>query len=567
MPSSSNNKQGVSVWVTILFWGLALFILYAFIKELGTLYLFPIYPDEITERTILSRIWFDFPLLAVDVRLCKSSMHHMPWIWYLPGSINWLFFSHIESYKTLRLIGMMNGLFFIALLTIQLCYSNLRYIISQHQKTLFILVVFCFVISVLGIGVVPFALITNRPEQIIVEFLVLLLFLFHLPSDAINTRCKKITVVIIYFIFVSIILHTHAKALYLSPVLIIIAYRLLSHFNRKIYVVVGLVLLFSLLLYNYIAWSNTFDCSNLTPINELFKSFNINPAKLIQDPSSFLAEIKKSLSNYGKEIRQISFQNQTDVGYLPPINITPNIHLFNQFLKVNYILIFCFLSFSLVISYVKDLLSGKVISQNFLLLTLLLCTCIGQLLCNTKNWYDASYFWSTLIIVFVFFFSRQIKNILFQKTTYIVVAYFLIVGAWSIYILTTAYTSFFKQGWKGPSVGLYDYDYLREKRDLHKISAACSINLDTAENLIVDDATYLHFQKTKYPLAITYLFFGGEPQRTIDTLLSKYKIEGMILTDYQGAAKKYGIQVGRYVCFTPQNIRSALLIYTGLKVS
>ncbi len=554
---------------TVVLLLLGALVLYFFMNVICTLYLFPIYPDEIAERAILSRSWYDFPVISSTLRLCKSSMLSLPLIWYIPGTIDWIIHGHIYNLRSLRVVGISTNIIMLILLTMQLCYMNLHKLASLGKKVAFIFLSLCFVVACLEIGVMPFALIVTRPEQMILIWLVIMLIIFSIRSESSYATGKKAMLTIIYFISLLMILHSHPKTLFLTPIFLIVAHKLFSDFNSKLYYFLGFFLLMIILVANYAAWSHFYDCKNIPSADEVLKSFNINLGNIKTNPRLFFSEIKSSLLDFNKEIQHISFQTHAEVNYLPDIDQTIKIKMANLLLRINYIAVFIGLLLYVIGLNVGDILKRKLVTGHLLALSLLACAILSQVVNKNKHWYDAGYFWSIIIVVFIFMIADRANYLSKKKITLIIMGYLFCVSSYSMYIFTDTFKPYFLKGFVGPSlVDLSSYNYKKEEEDLKEIEKKCNIDVATAENLILDDSTYLHFQRSKYPFAITYLFFGASNQRQmLSALLDKYQMGGIILDDKQfylpdDGNKKYAIHVGHYVCVPQSKTSEALWMYT-----
>lgn len=539
---------------------LSLVLIWYFLKSLHTLSLFPIYPDEIAERTMLSRFWYDFPMKSMAIPMCQSYIHSLSWVWYFPGGIEWILHGHFHDLRIFRASGMITGVVFTLLLTFLLFRSNLRLFSSAYKKLIFIMVSFSVVASLLYVGVMPFFLVTTRPEQTILLMLTMTLVLFSIPTSSIDTWVKKTSVALVYLICFSTILYMHPKGLYLTPVLFLVAYKLFSHIHCKTFLVVIFIMLSILTIGNYYAWLNFYDCHNYPAVNNVLLSFNINIHDIVTNPRLFFSEILTSAQNYQREINQISFQSNTDINYLPQIEINNKLKRINSLIHINYIsLIVCLLIASIAL-YVSDIRQNKILTKRLLVLVLCFCTISNLLLCKSKNWYDAGYLWSLLVIALVFLSSVHMKYLSKKLVPYLIASYLLTVGICSLHLLISTYKPHFLTGYSGPSIALIHYNYAKNERDLETLERLCDINVNTARGLITDDATYFHFQKAKYPMAYTYLYFAFDQQQFRNFLLNKPEMDGLIVRrtyispDLQEKYKKYAFFAGEFFCVPKSKI-------------
>lgn len=535
---------------------LAILLIGLCIRLAYTTYLFPIYPDEIAERILLSRIGYDFPIKFDLMPMCHALSSAYPKLWYLPGFFDWLLYSQIFNLKTFRFVGILLSWCVFLLLSVQVSYKNINVLPKKYSKFLFFLLILGCTLAFFNMGVVPFSLVTNRPETVILFWLILSVIFFERP---VTTNVQKVWVTTGFFICITMLLYAHAKTFLLTPVFCIIAHRLFSHFKNK-YIYLSLWILFVLILVNnYFLWTSTFTlCPDSAAVNKIFASFNVDLHHLLNNTKLFFLELYNNLLDYQVEIDRITLQSAPEVNYLPSLTVTPAINLFNQLLKWNYLVLFFILLIANSISYGRNILRHQFITLNLLSLTLIVCSFFNVLINSSKHWYDAAYLWSLFVVAGMIYCSGQIPHLLKRKTTYLAMIYFFIMAIISVSILIKEYEPLFLNGFSGPSISLVNYDYKKTKNNLDNLARLCGIDPEHSNNLIVDDLTYHHFQKSKYPLAYTYLFYGSD-QYFLSHFWNKFQIDGLIIRAAhvpEPLRNKYATQIGSLICIPKKNIEA-----------
>ena len=88
-------------------------------------------------------------------------------------------------------------------------------------------------------------------------------------------------------------------------------------------------------------------------------------------------------------------------------------------------------------------------------------------------------------------------------------------------------------GFSGPGVSIAKYDSIKTRNDLHAASLSCDIDPVQSKKVVVDDYTYLHFQKSKWPMAITYIWLCCDDESTRDIFfrqfVSKLDSDGLVV--------------------------------------
>lgn len=477
----------------------SLIIIISYFLTLKLLAYFPIYTDEIAIRIWLSRSIMDFPW---HINIIPSADHfksYLPIIWYFPSMIEWFLHGCIDSLSTLRLMGV--GLFLI--MTIMLSYL----LLYKTKKNIFnVIVGFGLVIACMNIGVLPVFLIINRPEQIILMGLIILLLIYYSNLKK-TSHTKNITIsLIIYYSCVSLMLYMHAKTLYLAPALILINYAITSNCKNKYPVFLNFILLGLLLSGNFLAWHNELAYREQPSVNAYMSSFNIDLSQLFSNTHFFISQLKQSALNSTQLLNKIVFNNITEVNYLPPL--TSHFEAINIAFYFSFLTLLLYLVIALFVGYAKDLSKKNYLSPRLLLISILLSITAGSLLNLTKTWYDVGYFWAMIMIIFIAHLHETFNEISNQKSHQIIKLicfnYLIILSIFSLITFQLNYKTPLLTGYAGPGVSLIKFQYKKYQQLMKKVNQLC-LNNEKSQGLVLDDYTYLYFKNTKYPLLITYV--------------------------------------------------------------
>jgi hypothetical protein len=526
-------------------------VLLVFCLTLLTAYFFPIYPDEIQVRFWLSRLPYDFPDKISGAPRCLSTfIQTIPVTMYIPGLIDWLVHGRLETIAEFRQVGVVAALLWIAALA---CYLDFRArtafiseecILSSVARRLYIA---GFMVAIFSVGVFPFFLVTNRSEQLILPSVVFLIGIFLVSDDpGCKGNSRKTSLLIIaYFVSISLVLYAHPKGLFLAPFFVIVGWKLFSRFSSYLPFAVAMALLAFHLAQGYLAFKYAFQCPEVPKFQELLKSFSFDPGSLLYDPRHFLDQTVQSLMRSTRYLDQLGFQEVTDADYLPDLPLSKLALFANVAIKANIVFTFLLLAVLLpLLYYQKDILAGRFVSINLLLLVLLICTVIAATFNLPKNWYDAGYLYALWLIIFIFFIGENSLGKVRRSIVQGVVIYLACVAMLSQSILVDRNLPAFLLGYVGPGVSVAEFDSSKAESDLANAARACNVDPVHSRKLVVDDYTYSYFRKSKWPMAATYIFVDDD--QDVRKFFSEIESDGLVMRcasmkeEHRGHAKVSG---------------------------
>jgi len=490
-----------------------------FAVTLLTCFIFPIYPDEIAARFLASRLPYDFPEKITNLPTCVSGFTQpIPITWYLPGLVSWMLDGNLQSLNTFRTVGFMVAFSWVAELFF---YLNGRIGSSQQHGNRGPLApnrqylnISGWFVSLFSVGVFPIFLILNRDEQLLLPSIIILLFVFLLSDrqESQKSRWSIVGLTVMYFLAVSLAIYGHPKGLFLTPFFLIVGWRLFRLWNSRPIFVASMVLLGLQVAQGYAAWKYSFQCSENPPLNALLKSFSFNPALLIYAPHKFFEHSYASISNFSKYLRQLGFQKHTDANYLPSEPVGPLAKLANIFIWANSAAaFFTALVFVPWYYYRKDIRNGRYLTINATILILLVCVLIEMVFNTPKNWYDAGYIFGSFAVILVFFSGENLSGFFLTPAARKLFLYFAGVSFLSQSVFIYRYLPAFWDGYAGPGISIVNYHYKYTQTELSEASSACGISRNHSHRLIVDDLTYFYYERSQFPMPITYIFLDNTP--------------------------------------------------------
>ena len=541
-----------------ILWLLGSILTFIFIKTLIFLTLFPIYPDEIGGRLWLSRTLLDFPYHVNIIPASENHITPLSLFWYFPGLVESFIHGFINSLYTLRLVGIAFYVLVIVMLSATLISSQKK--ASPPWPLRFSIVIsVVFIISLLSLGVLPVFFITNRAEQIILIFLISVLFFCKrlLSTPATITSVKSILYVLGFFICIIMMFYMHPKSLYFAPVFFLAAYTIFRHLKKK-YLIFSFIFLSILLAGNLQAWKAQLSFHNDPVVEQFMNSFNINPADILTSPRLFVHQFLHSLKTEKSLLTKIEFQKRADVNYLPPLQLDKKEKVINRVIIFYYLSLFVILLMAIIRSYFADFRKNNFFSFNLILLSTFGSILIWNLLNLTKTWYDVGYFWATLSIICVFFITENLNKIK-RRTACQVVIISSIICIISLQIFHLNYRYKILHGYAGPSVPLVNFHFKEYQKTLRLAEVACFADKKASNNLALDDYTYLYFKRSKYPVLVTYINHHTTGNK-FPALIKQGKISSIIIrcssfVSIPNLKEKSLIHIGNICCYPGNKLK------------
>jgi len=516
-------------WVALISIVLALI----FLETLSTAYLFPIYPDEIQGRFWLSRLPYDFPDKISGAPMCLSTyFQSIPATMYLPGLINWVVHGRLDNIIALRQVGFFVAFIWVGGLALYLyARASSAQVEDMPSKKLLGVYIAGIFIALFSIGVFPFFLVTNRGEQLILPSVVLLVAVFLISSSPKfkSNHWKLSGLIVLYFAAVSLILYGHPKGLFLTPVFIVIGWQLFGHYKSRWPFVIAMSLLVVHIVQDIAALKYAFKCSEAPEFEAMLNRFSFDPLSLLYDPQHFFEQAYASWLHFPKYIDQLGFQVRTDINYLLAQPLTRSASIANTFIGIDLaVLFFTLMLFIPVQYYRKDIRTGRVVTANLVLATLFACTLISATFNLPKNWYDAGYLYALLLIILIFFVGENFSGMLKKPGARRIYLYMGVVAILSQVVLTDRYYPVFKMGYAGPSVSVVNFDPTKANAEMEAVSRRCDIDPVNSNKIIVDDFTYMFFEKSKWPMPFTYLGYLKDKE-SLQNFFSKADSDGLVV--------------------------------------
>ena len=190
----------------ITYGALILVFLFLFLLSFQLSIFYPIYGDESDWKLISSRFLLDQKKLVYFFPACLNSfVLEAPISWYPGRLLDSLIYQGAHDHAQLRIVGIAQYIFLITI------FWQIAYL----RTNLGMLRSFLFVVAFLSIGVLPVLLIFNRPEQPLLMYLSLCIYLAVLNSHKPNRLlANQVFVTVVFCLLANLRNAAHPNGLY-----------------------------------------------------------------------------------------------------------------------------------------------------------------------------------------------------------------------------------------------------------------------------------------------------------------------------------------------------------------
>jgi hypothetical protein len=268
---------------------------------------FPIYADELQWKAINSRLFLDSGKLNYIFPECtRGLLLDPPVSWYPARFIDAALFSDMTNPQMLRYwsIGCL-------VLIVLYCAWFVRF---RIKPDIGFAATAGAVLAPLSLGVLPFLLVMNRPEQ---ELVMIMIMACTIPLMLASRKLTTVQTWIVAFLFALlswIIVGTHIKGIFLLPAFLLAAFLSLRKWIP--WVTVLAVAGFGA-IETYRLWSVRTDCPESPFLTQVFHGQSLSPAELGAGVGPFLKHVARNLIYFIDYVRNAGFQQEYQSNWLP----------------------------------------------------------------------------------------------------------------------------------------------------------------------------------------------------------------------------------------------------------
>lgn len=510
------------------------------ISTLWIAYFVPVYADEPQWKLISARIFLDDGFLVYLFPVCQDNfLLKSPWTWYPARWLDALLYADASNPAFLRATGW--AVFSLLILIWSWIFQRVSKI---HFYSCFL-----FVASFFSVGVLPFLMVFNRPEQsVLICITSAILLMLWLEDKRQNNALMEIFYTICIGLLSCLMVASHPKGLYLLPALFIIWYKVVKKWYLGT-VLLGVMLWTSIETIQF--WQSRTNCQESPWLTKVLTTLSIPPSQALNNFSGFWHSGLANLTDWKTYVNRIGFQVDYQGNWLPSSGQPELFKAYQQFFLYVPILVFLVFCTMQLFAAIREKNFSKILLPISLLLGL-----IGFAFMQTnKNFYEAGFVWPLLLLILILGISKsaQIEKKFF---IYLALPFLVIISIYSGY---ERYELFAKNVVHWQKARL---DYIHETSSL-KIFAKekCNIQNDT-KNLMLDDATYPIFWQNSQPMLAPYIFGWWATGTSYYEILSKRKSGGAVMRCDGFLPKQFMDRTqrqGNYCCLSGSEINEILL--------
>lgn len=485
-----------------------IFLLFFFISTEISFY-YPIYGDEFLWKLISSRFVLDQKKLIYFFPACVTSFEvDTPITWIFGRFLDSLIYQGAHDYRVLRLIGVIQ---YIVLIIIIWRIMVLSTGLTATQA-------FLFVLAFLSMGVLPILLILNRPEQPLLIYISLSIYIPLLYKRYLWTILEsRIFVTFLFCMLSNLIITTHPKGIYLLPI-VLLSYRKLVKsplFLTILFLVTSWTAIQTIQL-----WNGRMLCTESPWLEALLRSMTLNIGGFFLDPLEFIRQVFKNFARFHSYINQALFQFDYQSQWLPSVRPSAYtryaIWILNVLCWATLLLLFAFVGLRrLKHGEEKKRLWESQAAALIVAIALLTGMQIG------KNFYESALVMPLLLLLCISLIGD--KDLTAKKViNRLGIPALLVVGAFSSYA-RYAFWSDQIPGWSGTtSVSVTEH---KIRKDFAQMQ--CGIDY-RSKRLILDTTTYTTFWDHRSPLFHEFVFGWYATGTDYRTTLASSKTEGLV---------------------------------------
>ncbi len=541
---------------------LSLAFLITFLITLWMTFYSPVNADEIFWKLMIARLEGDDGKLVYLFAQCRQGQWiDAPLTWYPAMWINaWLYEDASQPWE-LRIHGWVVFLVLIAL------WSWLL----KKKSGLGLPESFLAVSAFLSVGVMPFLMVFERPEQPLLLLLTLSLLTaltrqrgLAVASVASTTPqapagwWRGLLVVLGFALIGTLMSGTHPKGMFLFPVLLILAWRQVRSWSL-------LVLLAVILGWTAFdtqqVWQLRTSCPEFPGLMKVLQNLTLRPGMLFSDPIGFIKAGWANLMAFGAYVHSLEFRQAYISSWLPVADSDwsirePLVLLANALLWVPLVVA--------VLVIGANWLSRRRInvwSDALLWLCLAMALIAILVLQTAKNFYEASMVWPLILLLMIFSFGQPLAKPTGARVRLLLS---LLIGV----ALVSGVVRFDRFGdatqeWRKVRIDQTEREDLRNEALQEFARQECAIGEDS-KRLVLDKDSYQSFWEHEQPIFLDYAagWWGAEAdirktlrERQVGGLVGKCERVPEVLRPFMIQDSDGSGAPGGFCCIAAQHLR------------
>ena len=480
----------------------------------------PSYSDEFFWKVQISRFFFDEGKLLGLSPMCESAfLLATPLSWYPTVLMSSIIYAGVHSLSQLKLFGLLGSLvlFFLWAWMVRLSLG-LRWIYA-----------FIFVAGFLSVGVLPFLLTFNRPEQSLLLFLSIGLWIpLILPQLQLSKTHPQLIrpfLCLAYCLLAACLCAAHPKSLFLLPLLLVAYWRCQG---GKIGLGIAGIIMLVCAIQTTAIWSAKSYCPESAFLTQVVSDISLSPSLIKTAPLSFIFKGIHNLSLFPKYVNAIYFQDLFQSNWLPAIStikeLSPWVTIAN---------FLCWGPLLLTLVLVMQAILRKPIASNIkqvCLIFLFFCAFFALTIQQTtKNFYEAGLFFPLLLLLSITTFTPD-DGALKKRLISWVIPLCLITGLYSGIVRTDIFLSNWASLLAQNKI-IISAELAASPNSAQGLqrfaNEQCAIN-STAKTLVLDQKSYPAFANHHFPIFENYVFGYFATGSDYHQVLKVHNTDGLI---------------------------------------
>jgi hypothetical protein len=512
--------------------GLAIAVLALAIGSFCLASVLPVYTDEITWSAILGRLNYDHgKSLTITLQPTCEGVYatRVATVMWWPRWVNTYLADLLDTPLRIRLWGML-----VAFSWIAITWQLLRRIFSGGNRYLL-----ASVVAWSTLGVMPFLLVLNRPEQVLLLGTTVFLLLGYKPPQAPRHVVGKVAVAVAILLGTWYVLAVHPRGLFVAPLTMVFAYRVTSGKALRWGLMAALgVLTMSILR----AWQPLWGCSQDPSFARLLAFSNFATAHALGMDRAFLkTQALWLMQTKGWFLKEFTPKDDYSSGMIPAFAL-PHVRLLRDAMEAVCLALLLSGILHTILCLREWIKRPHDTSRLLLALSGWLIYFLNVLVRVEKNEYEAAYMQPLMGLLIVcsahLFWSsyRDGRRPAGTTTRRMLMAAQVVVMLLSVVSQCALFVTYSKPArttWShggqpaGQKFSVSTVGYSTIATRVRNVAAQCSIDpAKPQSHLIVDESSYFVFRKSEEPMFAAYFddrgwgYYRPDPTRLFQSLHS-----------------------------------------------
>jgi hypothetical protein len=521
---------------------LSLAFLITFLVTLWIVFYSPVNADEIFWKLMIARLESDHGKLVYLFAQCREGQWiDAPLTWYPAMAINSWLYEDASHPWDLRLHG---WLLFLALLGMWTWLLNRRAGLGWSDS-------FLAVSAFLSVGVLPFLMVYERPEQplLLLVTLALAVTLFKAPQARVNWGVGLL-VVLGFALVATLMSALHPKGMFLFPVLLVLAWRQL----QSLTLMVVLTAIMGWTAYDTLqVWQLRTTCPEFPGLMKVLQGLTLRPGLLISDPFYFLRTSWNNFLQFGAYVSSLDFRDSYVSSWLPE---SGGAMVSEELISIANALLWVPLAVALLVitaNWFSDR-RPRGWTEGLLWFSLLLALSSIVVLQTQKNFYEAAIIWPLVLLLVVFSFGQPFRQP-GRGSVRVVIAVLMSVALLSGVLRIERFGEIV-QVWRDARTQQAE-TVDRQNQALREFARAqCGIQ-DNAPRLVLDKNTYQAFWDHEQPIFLDYAAGWWAAESDVEQTFRQRRVQGLVArcVNVPEAIRARAVEFDGYCCISADSLR------------